>query len=382
MPVDDHRESTTGFIGRRVVDPTGALVGSCSAVFADADSGALQWLSVDLSDADRAVVVPLNEALQEGGSVQVSVDRSAAASAPALGSNERLSSADQLLLSQHFHLPGTTRGFSDSVRIPAGATRSPTPAEPDRPATTAPASSAVPLRAFSGPGPAAADAEPRAWTRSLTRLLLVVAAAASSAVALRRRPWRRPSARKRTLARTRGVSRPAAVAVRRATQATGPRARRMGVRSAKRAAQPGRRARSPQAVDVASRWSGAAQQRSAKTGRGALQAARDSAERLEAARRKTMRVLSLGFGAAVGYVLGAKAGRERYEQLVQQARRLAQRPEEHKVTEGVLQTGERRAAPAADTSPGPSAREQTTTLYPAGEPQPSQPRVTPDNPSR
>ncbi|SEG59548.1 hypothetical protein SAMN04489712_10776 [Thermomonospora echinospora] len=40
-------------------------------------------------------------------------------------------------------------------------------------------------------------------------------------------------------------------------------------------------------------------------------------------------------GAAVGYVLGTKAGRERYEQIVQQSRKLAENPRVQE-TAGVL----------------------------------------------
>jgi hypothetical protein len=37
--------------------------------------------------------------------------------------------------------------------------------------------------------------------------------------------------------------------------------------------------------------------------------------------------IKLTVGFAVGYVLGARAGREQYEQIVESARKLAQRPE-------------------------------------------------------
>ncbi|WP_119729519.1 YtxH domain-containing protein [Thermomonospora amylolytica] len=38
-------------------------------------------------------------------------------------------------------------------------------------------------------------------------------------------------------------------------------------------------------------------------------------------------------GAAVGYVLGTKAGRERYEQIVQQSRKLAENPKVQETAE-------------------------------------------------
>lgn len=39
-----------------------------------------------------------------------------------------------------------------------------------------------------------------------------------------------------------------------------------------------------------------------------------------------MRLLTLAAGVAVGYVLGTRAGREKYEQIVEGARNLAEQP--------------------------------------------------------
>jgi hypothetical protein len=49
-----------------------------------------------------------------------------------------------------------------------------------------------------------------------------------------------------------------------------------------------------------------------------------------------MRKLYLAVGIAVGYVLGAKAGRERYEQIASSARRLKENPTMQNAA-GVLQ---------------------------------------------
>ena len=45
--------------------------------------------------------------------------------------------------------------------------------------------------------------------------------------------------------------------------------------------------------------------------------------------------LKLAVGLAVGYVLGARAGRERYERLAELAREVAQRPEARQLTDRV-----------------------------------------------
>ena len=54
---------------------------------------------------------------------------------------------------------------------------------------------------------------------------------------------------------------------------------------------------------------------------------------------------SLGLGIAVGYVLGARAGRDRYEQIAQAAAGFVQRPEVQQTLEKA-----RAAAPAQTTS--------------------------------
>ncbi len=54
-------------------------------------------------------------------------------------------------------------------------------------------------------------------------------------------------------------------------------------------------------------------------------------------------------GAAVGYVLGARAGRERYEQLRKTARGIAQNPAVRNTVESAGQNGRAFAVKAADS---------------------------------
>ncbi|MCQ8770012.1 YtxH domain-containing protein [Streptomyces telluris] len=49
--------------------------------------------------------------------------------------------------------------------------------------------------------------------------------------------------------------------------------------------------------------------------------------------------LTFMIGAAVGYVLGARAGRERYEQLRKGARQIAQNPAVRNTVESAAQNG-------------------------------------------
>ena len=53
-------------------------------------------------------------------------------------------------------------------------------------------------------------------------------------------------------------------------------------------------------------------------------------------------------GAAIGYVLGARAGRERYEQLRKAARGVAQNPAVRNTVEAAGQNGRSLATKAAD----------------------------------
>jgi len=54
-------------------------------------------------------------------------------------------------------------------------------------------------------------------------------------------------------------------------------------------------------------------------------------------------------GGVVGYVLGARAGRERYEQLLAQAQKVAQNPAVRNTAEAAVLQGRKSAAKAADT---------------------------------
>jgi hypothetical protein len=54
-------------------------------------------------------------------------------------------------------------------------------------------------------------------------------------------------------------------------------------------------------------------------------------------------------GALVGYVLGARAGQERYEQIRRIAQQVAQNPAVRNTAETAVQQGRTAAAKAADT---------------------------------
>ncbi|SFC03027.1 hypothetical protein [Streptomyces aidingensis] len=61
-----------------------------------------------------------------------------------------------------------------------------------------------------------------------------------------------------------------------------------------------------------------------------------------------MRKLMFVAGAAVGYVLGARAGRERYEKIAGAARNVAGNPAVRNSVDSAVQAGRQAAAKAAD----------------------------------
>jgi hypothetical protein len=76
-----------------------------------------------------------------------------------------------------------------------------------------------------------------------------------------------------------------------------------------------------------------------------------------------MRKLMFVAGLAIGYVLGARAGRERYEQMREAAQRLGENPAVRNTVDTAAQTGLQAASRAAgavadhagDRLPGPVA---------------------------
>jgi hypothetical protein len=92
----------------------------------------------------------------------------------------------------------------------------------------------------------------------------------------------------------------------------------------------------------------------------------------------------MAVGGTAGYVLGAKAGRERYEELSASAKRLRQRPEVKRITERAVAKLDQLSGQAADKLQ--AARESTRTEAgrSGGQPisvVPETPTVTPPAPT-
>ena len=82
-------------------------------------------------------------------------------------------------------------------------------------------------------------------------------------------------------------------------------------------------------------------------------------------------------GGAAGYVLGAKAGRQRYQEIAESARRLRQRPEVKRITEHAVAKLDQLSGQAADKLQ--AARQSTRTEAGNSGGQPS--TVVPETPT-
>lgn len=94
-------------------------------------------------------------------------------------------------------------------------------------------------------------------------------------------------------------------------------------------------------------------------------------------RRRRGGTLGMAVGGAAGYVLGAKAGRQRYQEITESARRLRQRPEVKRITEQAVAKLDQLSGQAADKLQ--AARPSTRTEAGSSGGQPS--TVVPETPT-
>ena len=98
------RDVAKAWQGLVVLDQDGERLGECTGVFADAASGATEWLEVAVQGHRRCLLPALN-ALEVAGQVRVAFLRAAVLSAPQVGDDTELSKRDDIALYRHYGVP-------------------------------------------------------------------------------------------------------------------------------------------------------------------------------------------------------------------------------------------------------------------------------------
>jgi hypothetical protein len=307
-------ETARGWRDRAMVDCDGVPLGRIVHIYQDRVTGEPEWALVAAGQGGRQVFVPLVDAAEREQQVRVPVERALVSDAPDIRRGRQLSKDDTARLHGHYGGAPELR-WASARRIPGGGPPARLRQGLDWARGRVPASAAV--------------GSPRA-----RRLLAAAAAAASSAVGgllfVRRRRRDRPSGLAAALGRAVGsvLAVPAGALHRRR-----------------------RRQRLRALAGTAAAPFAAAGRALARAGRGVPGPTRTPHPRSQRSRRRRMAGnLKLLAGLAAGYVLGARAGRERYERIAEVTRRLAERPEVREVTGKVrssLGAGLERAAGTA-----------------------------------
>jgi PRC-barrel domain len=310
MTLPSH-DTARSWPGLSVLDRDGDTVGRITHIYLDRDSGQPEWALVAMPERGR-VFVPLTDATAADDRVRIVVAKAAVRDAPEVASGRELSQQDETRLYRHYGVPDEAADEGE------GARRAPsTVARARGVATSAPA-----RRVLSAAGVASAlGAAAAVAGRSRQRRRGGLAGALDGLMAVPTAVFRRRRRRQRVRAAGRLLGGAAMAPV----QAVG----NLGAELGRRAPAPprplSRRRRSKMAGNF-----------------------------------------KLAAGLTAGYVLGAKAGRERYERLRDTARQVANRPEgqqlagklrsglEAGVNKAAASAGDRleRARSAGSTGPG------------------------------
>jgi hypothetical protein len=286
-------ETARSWRDKTLVDRDGAPLGRISHIYLDQVTGEPEWALVATGQGSRQVFVPLVDASEQQDKIGVPLGGVLVSDAPPIRPGRQLSKEDTARLHGHYGGAPELR-WGSARRMPGGGPPARLRQELDR------ARERV-------PSPAAGS--PR------TRRLLAGAAASSVAgglLVVRRRRRQQPSG----LAAASGRAVGSVLAV----PAAALRRRR-------------RRRRLRALAGTAAAPFAAAGRAVARAGRGVPAPTRTSHPRTPRSRRRRMAGnLKLLAGLAAGYILGARAGRERYERIAEATRRLAERPEVRELT--------------------------------------------------
>jgi hypothetical protein len=292
-------EAARGWRERTMVDREGNPLGRIVHIYLDEVTEEPEWALVAAGQGGRQVFVPLVDAAEQQDQIRVPVERALVSDAPAIRAGRQLSKEDTARLHGHYGGAAELR-WASARRAPGGGP----------PVRLRRVLARARERAASPPA-----GSPRAW-------LLAAGAAASSVVGgvllARRRRGRQSSGLAAAVGRTVGM----VIAV----PAGALRRRR-------------RRRRLRALAGTAAAPLAAAGRAVARAGRRVPVPTLALPSRKPRKRRTRMAGnLKLVAGLAAGYVLGARAGRERYERIAEATRRLAERPEVRELT-GKVRSG-------------------------------------------
>ena len=319
MTLPSH-DTARSWPGLSVLDRDGDTVSRITHIYLYRDSGQPEWALVAMPERGR-VFVPLTDARAVDNRVRVVVAKAAVREAPEVASGRELSQQDEARLYRHYGVPDRAADQGE------GARRAPS---------------------TGGRARAAADRLNELAGGAANRAREPVAGPAGSRP--RRRPggccprpgWRRRWGRRRS---GRAVRAATARWARRALD---------GLVAVPAAAW--RRRRQRQRVHAAGRLLGGAAMAPVQvvSNLGAEISRRAPAPPRPLSRRRRSKMagnLKLAVGLVTGYVLGAKAGRERYERLRDAARQVADRPEVQQLA-GKLRSGLEAGVDKAASSAG------------------------------
>jgi hypothetical protein len=425
--------------GRTLVDHHGEPLGNIEIIYLDKATEQPEWALLEAGTAGPApTFVPLVSASEEGDTIRVPFDKTLVGGAPSVPADQELSEDQEGELYRHYGVP-YSRADSPSG-LPAGE---PEPAEPalaagqSQPAAEPMSAStpdvaagkpqvpaAVPTTAAEEPLPTGGGAAPEA---AMPESAPIPAAAVGSAPGRVDEPVAEASVTNDGLVAARqlrvtdprvGAGAAAAVALAVGIWRRETIGRQVGTAVGRLEAIPAtvsrRRRRRRRAKALNQAVTGAAQQTTAlaratarllrgtvqlpvrttvqggRRARAGVQATQKAigqgARRVRPGRRRRRRggTLGLAAGGAAGYVLGAKAGRQRYEELTESARRFQQRPEVKRATEQAVAKLDQFSGQAADKLQAARQSTRTEAGSSGGQPStvvPETPTVTPPSPT-
>ena len=424
--------------GRTLVDDNGEPLGSIEIIYLDKATEQPEWALLEAGTGGPALTfVPLVSASEEGDTIRVPFDKALVEGAPSLPADRELSEDQEGELYRHYGVPysradsptglpagepeptepALAAGGPQSAEEPVSASTSEVAAgkprvpaeEPttaaDEPLPTgggAPPEAAMPE---SAPVPAAAVApapgrvdEPASEESAtddglvVTRQLRVTdprVAAGAAALALAVGIWRREAIGRRVGTAVSRLGAVPATVSRRRRRRRRAKALNQAITGAIQQTTALARATARLVAGTALlpvRVTVQGGRRVRAGGQATRKAISQGASRVRPGRRRRRRggTLGMAVGGAAGYVLGAKAGRERYEEIAASARRLRQRPEVKRVTEQAVAKLDQLSGQAADKLQ--AARQSTRTEAGSSGGQPitvgqATPTVTPPSPT-